>query len=127
MSCAALRSLPCDPLTSAGAEPSPEKKLPTVSALIEGSPSRPPWKAATKITFRGQVHAGSVTASASGTTASQGTCWSRLTEFEVLGADLADRVEQLPRSRAAVRGHPADQVVQRCQRVTGTVSPAWPT
>src|SRR5579862_5188096 len=38
---------------------------------------------------------------------------------EVTGADLADRVEQLPRARATVRGHPADQVVQRVEQVAG--------
>ena len=45
----------------------------------ERSPSRPPWKASMKITFGGQEQAGSVTASASGTTASQGRPVSRLT------------------------------------------------
>jgi D-arabinose 1-dehydrogenase-like Zn-dependent alcohol dehydrogenase len=55
----------------------PARKSSTI-CRTDASPSRPPWKASTKTTFCGQEHAGNVTASASGTTASQGRPVSRL-------------------------------------------------
>src|ERR1700733_2921175 len=58
----------------------PSARNDTTICRTEARPSRPPWKAATKITLGGQGQAGRVTASASGMTASQGMPLSLLTD-----------------------------------------------
>ena len=66
----------------------PSARNDTTIWRTEAWPSRPPWRAATKITLGGHGQVGSVTASASGITASQ---WIALPLAPRTAAALSDR------------------------------------